>query len=424
MRNFRIPTPDADRLGFDLYLGLSLKIAGATAAFGLSWLIAHTYGAATLGLFQLGLATAVFLGTIATQGLDRIVMREVGKIASASEHPVHWVLLKKALNRQIILGIPLAIALTAFSPIFSNEFLQQPNASGFLILLAPIIVLFPFVKTISAFLRVKKEVLRSQLLDGVTYTSFACLCLAFAWIFSAEWTNYLPAFAYTVGMLCAVTLNYIYTRRRYKRKSIADHSLPFTPGMRVSLIITLNLSVDLVAMYAISSNLGATEVGIYRVAIQFCLLFGLIDSSFTTMAAPYVIRHVADGNIDGVKSTVIKSAKHGALLCLPALLAILFFSDLLLSIFGQAFTSGATPLKILAIGQFFSVACGPIGEALILMGKEKVILLIELLALALALATIYFLLPIYGLIGAAMAAALAITLRNALPWAVFTFSQR
>ena len=72
----------AGNLHAELLLGFFLRGAGAISSFALVWVIARAFGPATIGLFQIGLATANLASVLAAQGLDRVIVR-VASVALA-----------------------------------------------------------------------------------------------------------------------------------------------------------------------------------------------------------------------------------------------------------------------------------------------------------------------------------------------------
>ncbi|NJO13826.1 MAG: hypothetical protein HC870_00940, partial [Rhizobiales bacterium] len=78
------------------------------------------------------------------------------------------------------------------------------------------------------------------------------------------------------------------------------------------------------------------------------------------------------------------------------------------------FARGATALQLLAIGQLFSVAAGPLGAALIMQQRERAVLATELFAIGCGVIVAIMLIPTWGMTGAAAGLLCSDVLRNVI----------
>jgi len=88
---------------------------------------------------------------------------------------------------------------------------------------------------------------------------------------------------------------------------------------------------------------------------------------------------------------------------IPIFLFMVIFPKPILSIFGESYTGGATALVILAIANFIKVSTGMGGIIIDMAGYTRMKLFNSFIRLALYIILDYFLIPRWGLIGAAMA---------------------
>jgi O-antigen/teichoic acid export membrane protein len=84
----------------------------------------------------------------------------------------------------------------------------------------------------------------------------------------------------------------------------------------------------------------------------------------------------------------------------------------LLSVFGERYTEGAAALAILAIGQLLNTAAGPLGQVINMSGRPYITMLNNAGVAGLNLLSCWLLIPRYGLVGAALSTASALTLVN------------
>ncbi|HMQ57388.1 MAG TPA: polysaccharide biosynthesis C-terminal domain-containing protein, partial [Rhizobiaceae bacterium] len=114
-------------------------------------------------------------------------------------------------------------------------------------------------------------------------------------------------------------------------------------------------------------------------------------------------------------------------------LALLVFGKLLLSLFGESFTAGYPLLFVLVAGVVARASVGPAESLLSMSGNQNACAAVYGLTLALNIALNFWLIPVYGLAGAAISTtiamlfeslALAIVIRRRLGIVMFVFAPR
>jgi O-antigen/teichoic acid export membrane protein len=103
---------------------------------------------------------------------------------------------------------------------------------------------------------------------------------------------------------------------------------------------------------------------------------------------------------------------------LLSLIVFLSLGKYILNFWGGEFVLGFPILAILAIGQFFNIASGPVAAILIMTNNEKVARNITVFTVLLNLILNYFLINNFGAVGAAIATAFT-TILNMLLFAFF-----
>jgi O-antigen/teichoic acid export membrane protein len=81
-------------------------------------------------------------------------------------------------------------------------------------------------------------------------------------------------------------------------------------------------------------------------------------------------------------------------------------------LFGPEFAIAGPALGIMAAGQASRIVTGPIGGLLMMAGRERLALYINIVGLALLVGLAWWLVPVLGLEGAAIAHAVAVAFRN------------
>ena len=103
------------------------------------------------------------------------------------------------------------------------------------------------------------------------------------------------------------------------------------------------------------------------------------------------------------------------LLTWPLYLCAVVYGPEVLSIFGREYRAGATVMVILGITMLFATACGQVDMVLITTGRSSWSLVNGLLTVGVNVGLDLFLIPRYGIAGAAIGWAVAIIVSNLLP---------
>lgn len=99
-----------------------------------------------------------------------------------------------------------------------------------------------------------------------------------------------------------------------------------------------------------------------------------------------------------------------------ALIIFAFTGKILLGYIGEIFTAGFISLLILASGQLINLSTGMNGGLIILSRYYKFNLYSQVIMVALNFTLNYFLIPVYGIKGAALATAISLSLLNVIKW--------
>jgi O-antigen/teichoic acid export membrane protein len=142
------------------------------------------------------------------------------------------------------------------------------------------------------------------------------------------------------------------------------------------------------------------------------MLFQLVNASFATMAGPHIARAAAAGEKQDVLRIVRTAGLIGLALCVPLTIAGLVAPGWILGLFGPAFPPGAAALQVLVAAQTINVALGPVGTALIMVGRERTVLVVEAVATFTGVALAVLSLGTLGIAGVAMGSLAASIIRN------------
>jgi O-antigen/teichoic acid export membrane protein len=154
------------------------------------------------------------------------------------------------------------------------------------------------------------------------------------------------------------------------------------------------------------------EVGLFSVANRISMLCRIPNNVVGMVISPLIAKVYASGEKDELESMVhigaLAGFLGGALLSLP--LAI--WPGMVLEVFGHEYVAARYLLLLLIAGNLVHSFFGPNGQLLMMTGNELFVFKVMASSIAVDIALNLSLIPIWGAMGAAMAATVTLILRN------------
>lgn len=182
-------------------------------------------------------------------------------------------------------------------------------------------------------------------------------------------------------------------------------------------------SGSLVYRYAdtliIGHFLETADVGIYRVAFQFTSIAGFSTIAIKTVLYPKVSNWSANQKLNLAENALTKAFTYSLLLAIPVLVGGLIFGDKLLYVFyGQEFAKGAVTLYVLLAVQLVNVFMFLQTMYLNGMNHPKESFKVTAVAASANIVLDVFLIPLMGILGAALATLFTMILNSVLAYRV------
>lgn len=400
------------RLKIDLFIGLALRGVGAVSSFVLAWLIAQLFGAHVVGLYQIGFTTASLLAVVAMLGHDLVLVRQISPLLRDEKWSESSGLFRAVRVFVVKSGLGLAVFAAIIAFPLAIYGLGEEEAAPFIIALSPMVALLPLIRVQNALLRCQGDVKASQSLEGVLYTSFAVAVLGLLWLGLGDFSPILVPVAVVAGQVLAVLIGYVMVARHLRLWPKGEGAADPRSGAWIATPPIMTQASQWLILLMIAALLNAADAGIFRVAVLICMLMQLVKTSFATMTGPYLSRAAQAGDIGQMRKVVLIAGGIGIVLAAPVGVIALVVPEWVLSLFGDEFAKGALALQLLAIGELVNVLAGPLGIALVMQKRERLVLINEAIASVAGLAIAAFLLPDWGLAGAGAGLLAASILRN------------
>lgn len=157
-----------------------------------------------------------------------------------------------------------------------------------------------------------------------------------------------------------------------------------------------------------------TQVGIYNVAYKVGSVGFLVIVSVSTIITPKMAELYGKGVLSELKKLTHNATRLVAALSIPIVLTLIIFSKYILSFFGEEVVAGNTTLIIVSLGVLFSAMVGNVDQILNMTNNQNILRNITVICFFVNVILSYFLIPLYGINGAATASLITNILINFL----------
>jgi O-antigen/teichoic acid export membrane protein len=392
------------------------SVIGRCLFFVYQVIIARFFSIEVYGLFTLGLTVMRIADLLARLGLSMGAMRFVSIYRKKDHGRVKGVLISAPII-SFISGIALG-GLVYFYAGFISEFVfHKPGLTNIVKTFAPGV---PFMATMMVvamasrgFHTTKYNVYIKDIIQPSTNIALVILFLYLGFglvgVIAAFVISY--AIALLVGFFFIIKQFPGIKKRTiksvYEIKNLLSYSAPL---MFVGFLHFFILWTNIIMLGYMKSPV---DVGIYRAASQIPIFLTLILSAANSIYAPAIAEMHSLGQTERIDKIFQTTTRWVFILTLPATLVLIFSPGEVMAIFGRNYIEAGIPvLIIIAFAQFVNCATGGVAFTLSMTGKQNVEMYNSLVMVAINIAMNYFLIPIYGCLGAAIATGTSIVTIN------------
>lgn len=161
--------------------------------------------------------------------------------------------------------------------------------------------------------------------------------------------------------------------------------------------------------------LSPAEAAVYAVATRFLVFGQLAANAIGTAVQPRISTLAARGERAALQHLYRTSTAWVMFATWPIYLVFIVHAERLMRLFGEEYASGALVLQVLSAAMLVATACGAVDAVLLMAGKSTWTMMNAWGALVLNVALNIWLIPLLGILGAAIAWAGAIVANNLVP---------
>jgi O-antigen/teichoic acid export membrane protein len=409
--------------------GGALNLAGAAASgvlgFVLAVLIARGLGASGSGVLFATVAFINIVAAVAQLGAPSGVVRQVSRfraIGRAGDIPAT---LKSAILPVAAIGLAIGAGMYAAAPQLGRFIAgdKGTEAADYVRVAAVFLTVSGCMSVVTGAFQGFGEMLPVVVLQALLLPTVRTVLCGGAVLGGLEATEigvawYLPVL---IVLLTAIPWLRRWMARvarepaeaRRSSSEVASEFWRFTMFQGVATVVQvvlLRLDVLLV-----SSLRSPEEAGIYAAASRYLTFGVMISTAVVFVIGPQLSGMIAQQAFGRARVVYQAATIWLSAISFPVYLALAAFAPLMMRLFGESFTSGATALTILSLAMLVNMGTGAVRAALFMGGKSSWILLDNAIALALNVGLNLVLIPEFGMSGAAIAWAVSILVGNLVP---------
>ncbi len=414
---------------------LSLGGAGVSAVVNLLLIVvvSRAAGKHTAGYLFSSTSLFIVLESLCALGTATGVVYFIARRRALGEYQLVRPTLRTALGPVAVVVLLVALGSFLLAPVVGGELggdgsTEPTQFLRVLALFLPCAVIYDvLIATTQGFHTMTPTVLLEKIGRPVLQLGFLALALAAgtAWLLPLAWVA-----PYLVGLvLVAVSVRRLLRandrrtpspaaghetpRPRIDRREFWTYTAP--RGLAAAAQLSLQrLDIVLVALY-----LGAAPAAVYTAATRFVVLGQLGSQAVALAVQPKLSELMAREEIESTRRVYQTSTAWVVAVTWPVHLGVAMASPLLMRIFGSGYDDGQPVIVLLAGAMLVATGCGMVTMLLLMSGRSRENLINVFVALVSNLVLNIVLIPRIGIMGAAIAWAVAIVLSNLLPlWQV------
>ena len=383
---------------------ISSGVVSYAGSFALYVLLANRLGDSGLGAFAVALGMAQTLAVTGQMGADWVVTRQGSYFHSMGDEArlrrvIHLAFLLCGVGTGTLAGF-----LAQFAPVVAGELLGDPSTASLLRVAAVMVVVTGIgqmaLAATQAFKSMREAALVRNLLQPLLRLAFVIAALSLA---RSEFVAFLGVVASEV-VLTTVSLFALRRRIRLLGPTTAvglRGAIGFALPAWGYKVVEQSRSQLFPVLVASLSTLAATGVFVAssRLAVAPIAILTTLNQVYRPVGSSLFLQH----RRDELGALFKDIAKLGLVLGLPFFLLQAAFPRDLLALFGASFEEAHAALVLLAIAMLFNFATGPAATSLMISGRARLSFVDGLGVLVIEVALGLWLVPLYGLIGAAIA---------------------
>ena len=398
---------------------LIIRSFGVLLLFGFTLFITNFYSAENVGRYDFVRSTLMVLGGISLMGTNQSIIYYSGLLNARKSIES----IRSIYSEMLKIIFTLSLIILGFFMIFFNESIINDifkNRESYSLILKTILTLVFFAVTmlnIDTIRALKKTILSEMYRSIFRYLPV----FIFAIILLKTNNEELLVEVYLLGFLLLSLFSSIRVYMLFKKiDKPNDKSESFTiteifktssPMALSAIAYFIMQSIDIIIL---SIYEGFDQIAYYSVSVKLAMLTTLALMSVNIVIAPRIAEIYENQKMQKLQMLIKHSTRIIFLISICLLSVLFFFSEEILGLFGQGYVIANNALLFLLAAQFFNALSGPGAIYLNMTGRQKTLNKILVSALIINISLNFYLIPIQGINGAAIATLVSLIIWNTI----------
>jgi O-antigen/teichoic acid export membrane protein len=391
----------------------------AAAGYLFKIYLARVLGAEALGVYALGMTVVGLAGVVAAFGIPESAARFVASYSATAQMGKLRGFLWHSLTILAILNLLAGTGLILVRHWIATKLYHTPELARFMHFF--IIIMFVgaftafFGQTLAAYRDVTRRTIITNLIGtpltmilaiGLLATGFGLWGYLVAQV--ASGFVVVGLLAWTVWRLTPVEARFSVAPLPHLEREVISFATVLLGVQALEFVLA---QTDRVAL---GIYMNARQVGIYFLAATLTAFIPIVLQSVNQIFAPTIAELHARGNHELLRRLYQTLTKWVLGLTIPLAFTVMVFARPLMGIFSAEFASGWPVLIIGTAGQLVNCGVGSVGLLLLMSGQQSRVIRVQMYVAAATVAANFLLIPVWGLVGAAIASAVANIMVNLL----------
>jgi len=379
---------------------------GLLIGYLLILLISKRYGSEGVGIYTLTLSIITILSIIASMGLNLSILRFIGEFQNNKAKKLKLLYIY-SLEIVIILSLIISLNLYYFSSYIANNIFGNNNYKLALEIASFLTPLFALSNINIEYIRGLKHIKVSEYLRSFNRPFINIILLYFIGFYIIDFL--LPLYTLAIAIIVTIILSTTFIIREvgaisYDKCSDFDRGKLIKTSSPMMLSILAGFIMGDLGIYMVEYYMPTSSVGVFAIAMKLSFLISIILITVNNISAPKFSELYWSGERAKLQKIITQSSKMIFISSLIVSTIIVIYAREILSLFGSEFEDGVYLLYLLVASQLINSFTGSVGILLNMTGHQKIYKYITLLSLSISIILYYYLIPIYGIIGAGISA--------------------
>lgn len=385
---------------------LVLRIFGVLLLFGFTIFLTKSYTPKLVGQYDFARSFLLGIGSICLLGFDQSILYFKGRLASINAlDELKKIYIKMVVMIFVTSMVVLVIILLIDEKAINNYFADQEVYAVFLKSAATLFFFGISTLNTEVFRALDKLYVAELFRNILKYVPLFIGSIAlFYWNKETYLVDvFLIGFIILAFFSSVLVFSYFRKMAEVKRTKNISHKEIFLKSYPIAIsgmALFLLMCFDIMFLKKYRND---ETVAFYSVGVKLMTIVSVIILTVNITISAKIAEYFASENISELKQVIKKSVRLIFGITFPVILLLCIFSEYVLHFFGHQYIAAQKPFLILIIGQGICSAFGSASVYLNMTGRQHIFQIILIVAVMINFLLNRFLIPIYGMTGAAVA---------------------